>query len=380
MMETINFSVKLDSPLLSIPDISVSRKPRRDRVVLHTIRRVASADSMEIERLVENTMRRFGLPLLSFTTAAVLAAVTPSVVAAQSWPARPVTIVVPYPAGIAPDIVGRFLAQELGDKLGQRFLVDNRTGASGDIGAMAVARAAPDGHTILLATPYPIGLNKLMSPDLKFDPEKDFTPIVLIAKSPHIIVAGAGSPAKDLKALIAHAKANPGKLNAGIPGTGTTAHIALEALLNLSGTSMTMVPYRGSPPVSDLVGAQIDVGVGLVPSYVSMVNAGQLRGLAVTSSKRSEQLPDVPTAEKAGFPGFEATAWYVLAAPAGTPPDIIQKINSVVNDYIRSEKGKQQFYTLDMQAAGGTPAEAMAFIASEMVKWGPVIKKANIKM
>jgi tripartite-type tricarboxylate transporter receptor subunit TctC len=380
MMETINFSVKLDSPLLSIPDISVSRKPRRDRVVLHTIRRVASADSMEIERLVENTMRRFGLPLLSFTTAAVLAAVTPSVVAAQSWPARPVTIVVPYPAGIAPDIVGRFLAQELGDKLGQRFLVDNRTGASGDIGAMAVARAAPDGHTILLATPYPIGLNKLMSPDLKFDPEKDFTPIVLIAKSPHIIVAGAGSPAKDLKALIAHAKANPGKLNAGIPGTGTTAHIALEALLNLSGTSMTMVPYRGSPPVSDLVGAQIDVGVGLVPSYVSMVNAGQLRGLAVTSSKRSEQLPDVPTAEEAGFPGFEATAWYVLAAPAGMPPDIIQKINSVVNDYIRSEKGKQQFYTLDMQAAGGTPAEAMAFIASEMVKWGPVIKKANIKM
>jgi tripartite-type tricarboxylate transporter receptor subunit TctC len=326
-------------------------------------------------------MRRLGLSLLSFTTAAVLAAaVAPSVVSAQSWPARPVSIVVPYPAGIAPDIVGRFLAQELGEKLGQRFLIDNRTGASGDIGAMAVARAAPDGYTILLATPYPIGLNKLMSPDLKFDPERDFTPIVLIAKSPHIIVAGSASQAKDLKALVAYAKANPGKLNAGIPGAGTTAHIALEALLNLSGTTMTMVPYRGSPPVSDLVGAQIDVGVGLVPSYVSMVNAGQLRGLAVTSSKRSEQLPDVPTAEEAGFPGFEATAWYVLAAPAGTPPDIIQKINAVVNDYIRSEKGKQQFYTLDMQAAGGTPAEATAFIASEMVKWAPVIKKANIKM
>jgi tripartite-type tricarboxylate transporter receptor subunit TctC len=326
-------------------------------------------------------MRRLGLSLLSFTTAAVLAAaVAPSVVSAQSWPARPVSIVVPYPAGIAPDIVGRFLAQELGEKLGQRFLIDNRTGASGDIGAMAVARAAPDGYTILLATPYPIGLNKLMSPDLKFDPEKDFTPIVLIAKSPHIIVAGSASQAKDLKALVAYAKANPGKLNAGIPGIGTTAHIALEALLNLSGSTMTMVPYRGSPPVSDLVGAQIDVGVGLVPSYVSMVNAGQLRGLAVTSSKRSEQLPDVPTAEEAGFPGFEATAWYVLAAPAGTPPDVIQKINAVVNDYIRSEKGKQQFYTLDMQAAGGTPAEATAFIASEMVKWAPVIKKANIKM
>jgi tripartite-type tricarboxylate transporter receptor subunit TctC len=326
-------------------------------------------------------MRRLRLRLLSFTIATMLAATgAPSVASAQSWPARPVTIVVPYPAGIAPDIVGRLLAQELGDKLGQRFLIDNRTGASGDIGAMAVARAAPDGYTILLSTPYPIGLNKLMSPDLKFDPERDFSPIVLIAKSPHIIVSGAASQPKDLKALIAYAKANPGKLNAGIPGTGTTAHIALEALLNLSGTMMTMVPYRGSPPVSDLVGAQIDIGVGLVPSYVSMVTGGQLRGLAVTSSKRSEQLPDVPTAEEAGFPGFEATAWYVLAAPTGTPPEVIQRINAVVNDYMRSEKGKQQFYTLDMQAAGGTPADASAFIASEMIKWAPIIKKANIKM
>jgi tripartite-type tricarboxylate transporter receptor subunit TctC len=326
-------------------------------------------------------MRRFGPSLLSFTTAAVLAAaVAPSAVSAQSWPARPITIVVPYVPGSSPDIVGRLLAQELGDKLGQRFVVDNRTGASGDIGAMAVARAAPDGYTILLATPYPIGLNKLMSADLKFDPEKDFSPIVLVGKSPHIIVSGAASQLKDLKTLIAYAKANPGKLSAGTPGTGTTAHIALEALLSLSGTAMTMVPYRGSPAVSDLIGAQIDLGVGLVPSYVPIINAGQLRGLAVTSSKRSEQLPDVPTAEEAGFPGFEATAWYVLAAPTGTPPDVIQKINAVVNDYIRSEKGKQQFYTLDMQAAGGTPAEATAFIASEMLKWGPVIKKANIKM
>jgi hypothetical protein len=217
-------------------------------------------------------MHRFGPSLLSFTTAVLLAAtVAPTVVSAQSWPARPVSIVVRYPAGIAPDIVGRLRAQEFGDKLGQRFLIDNRTGASGDIGAMAVARAGPDGYTILLATPYPIGLNKLMSPDFKFDPEKDFSPIVLIAKSPHIIVSGAASPARDLKALIAYAKANPGKMNAGIPGTGTTAHIALEALLNLSGTAMTTVPYRGSPPVSDLVGAQIYIGVGLVPSYVSMV-------------------------------------------------------------------------------------------------------------
>lgn len=315
-----------------------------------------------------------------FATAVALAALAPSLASAQSWPTRPVTMVVPFNAGIAPDIVGRFLAEELGEKLGQRFVVENRVGASGNIGAQTVAKAAPDGYTILLATPYPIGFNKLMSTGLKFDPEQDFAPIVVIAKSPQIIVSGPSLPAKNLKELIAYAAANPGKLNAGIPGIGTTSHIALESLLNLSGTRMTSVPYRGSPPATDLISGQIDIGVGLVPSYVGMVNSGALRGLAVTSSKRSEQLPNVPTAEESGFPSFEATAWYVLAAPTGTPADIIQKINTVVNNYIRSEKGKQQFFTLDMQAGGGTPEDAKAFVASEIVKWGPVITKANIRM
>jgi tripartite-type tricarboxylate transporter receptor subunit TctC len=219
-----------------------------------------------------------------------------------------------------------------------------------------------------------------MSSDLKFDPERDFTPIVFVAKSPQIFVSGPQLPAKDLKELIAHAKANPGKLNAGIPGIGTTSHIALEYLLNLSGTQMTAVPYRGAPPPSDLMSGQLDIGVGLIPSYVGLVNSGGLRALAVTSSERSEQLPNVPTASESGFPGFEATAWYVLAAPAGTPDDVVQKINAIVNDYIRSEKGRKQFRTLDMQPGGGTPQEARAFIAGEMAKWAPVIKKANIRM
>jgi tripartite-type tricarboxylate transporter receptor subunit TctC len=316
---------------------------------------------------------------LAYAAALALLA-APSLVSAQSWPTRPVTMVVPFNAGIAPDIVGRFLAEELGEKLGQRFVVENRTGASGNIGAMAVAKAAPDGHTVLLATPYPIGFNKFMSSDLKFDPERDFTPIVVIGKSPQIFVSGPKLPAKDLKELIAHAKANPGKLNAGIPGIGTTSHIALEYLLNLSGTRMTAVPYRGAPPPSDLISGQLDIGVGLIPSYVGLVNSGALRALAVTSAQRSAQLPDVPTAAEAGFPGFEATAWYVLAAPAGTPADIVEKINAVVNAYIRSEKGKKQFYTLDMQAGGGTPEDAKAFLAGEMTKWAPIIKRANIRM
>jgi tripartite-type tricarboxylate transporter receptor subunit TctC len=332
---------------------------------------------MSMEKIMRIPMpRRFG----PATAAMLVLLAAPSIAAAQSWPARPVTMVVPFNAGIAPDIVGRFLAEELSEKLGQRFVVENRTGASGNIGALAVARAAPDGYTILLATPYPIGLNKFMSSDLKFDPERDFTPIVFVAKSPQIFVSGPQLPAKDLKELIAHAKANPGKLNAGIPGIGTTSHIALEYLLNLSGTQMTAVPYRGAPPPSDLMSGQLDIGVGLIPSYVGLVNSGGLRALAVTSSERSEQLPNVPTASESGFPGFEATAWYVLAAPAGTPDDVVQKINAIVNDYIRSEKGRKQFRTLDMQPGGGTPQEARAFIAGEMAKWAPVIKKANIRM
>jgi tripartite-type tricarboxylate transporter receptor subunit TctC len=299
---------------------------------------------------------------------------------AQSWPARPVTIVVPFPAGGAPDMVARFLADDLGQRLGQRFLVENRVGASGNLGALAVAKASPDGHTLMLTTPYPVGLNKLMSTNLKFDPERDFTPIILVGKSPQIFVSGPSLPARNLKEVINYAAANPGKLNVGIPGIGTTSHIALEYLLNTSGTQVTTVTYRGSPPPTDIIGGQIDIGVGLVTSYVGMVQTGALRALAVTSSQRSGHLPDTPTAQESGFPDFEATAWYVLAAPAGISEDIVKKLNAATNEYIRSEKGKKQFFTVDLLASGGTPQDAKAFLASEIVKWGPLVKKANIRM
>jgi tripartite-type tricarboxylate transporter receptor subunit TctC len=317
--------------------------------------------------------------LSPFLLAALAAALTPAPAAAQPYPARPVTVVMPYNAGNAPDMVARFMAQDLSERLGQRFLVENRTGASGNLGAMQVAKAAPDGYTLLLSTPNPVGFNKLMGAQIQFDPETDFTPVAVIAKSPQLIVAHVKTPANNLKELIDYARANPGKLNVGIPGTGTTSHIALEYLLQLSGTQMSMVPYRSSM-TADLLSGQIDVGVGLVPSYVGAVNTGQLRGLAVTSRQRSAQLPDVPTAEEAGFPGFEATAWYVLVAPSGTPKEAIATLNKAVNEYIASAKAKEQFHTLDMLPVGGTPEEAKAFLASEVSKWGPLIAKAKIRM
>jgi len=312
--------------------------------------------------------------------AAIFVLATPLSASAQSWPVRPVTMVVPFPAGGAPDIVARFLSDGLGQRLGQRVIVENRTGASGNIGALSVAKSAPDGYTIMMATPYPIALNKLMSSDLKFDPEHDFAPIVLVGKSPQIFVSGPSLPAKNLKEVIAYAAAHPGKLNVGIPGIGTTSHIALEYLLNVSDTRVTTVTYRGSPPPTDIIGGQIDIGVGLVTGYVGMVQSGGLHALAVTSKERSQHLPDTPTAEESGFPNFEATAWYVLAAPTGTPPEVIQKLNAATNEYIRSDKGKQQFFTVDLQAGGGSPEQAKAFVAGEIVKWGPLIKKANIRM
>jgi tripartite-type tricarboxylate transporter receptor subunit TctC len=315
-----------------------------------------------------------------FTIATILAAVLGlASVHAQSWPMRPVTMIVPFPAGGATDLLARALGLELTEKLGQQFVIDNRTGATGNIGAATAAKAPPDGYTILFSTPGPIALNQLMSKSLPFDPQKDFTPIVLIAKSPHIFIARTSLPAKDIGELLAFAKANPGKINAGIPGNGTTANISLELLLQQTGAKVTLVPYRGGVPMTaDIIGGQIDIGADLISSQVAQVSGGQVRALAVTSSRRSEQLPNVPTVAESGFPGFEATAWFLLAVPAATPADIVQKINAVVNGWLHSDKGRKQLVTLDLQASGGTPQDAKAFIVSEIAKWEPVIKAANI--
>lgn len=267
----------------------------------------------------------------------------------------------------------------VGEKLGQKFVIDNRTGATGNIGAAAAAKAPADGYTILFSTPGPIALNRLMSKGLSFDPQKDFTPIVLIAKSPHIYIASKSLPAKDLGELLEFAKINPGKVTVGIPCNGTTAHISLQLLLHHTGAKMTLVPYRGGVPLTaDIIGGQIDIGTDLISSQVPQVSSGGVRALAVTSSKRSEQLPNVPTVAESGFPGFEATAWFVLAVLAGTPADVVQKVNAVVNGYLQSDKGKQQMTKLDLQASGGTPEVAKAFIAGEVTKWALVIQSANI--
>jgi tripartite-type tricarboxylate transporter receptor subunit TctC len=317
----------------------------------------------------------------SFLFAFVALLALPIAATAQSWPTRPVTFIVPFPAGGNIDILARRVAQDLSEKTGQQFIVDNRAGAGGNIGGGAAAKAAPDGYTFLFGTPGPIATNKLMYKNLPFDSEKDFAPVILAAKSPLIVVAHPSTPAKDLKELIAYAKANPGKLNAGNPGNGTLGHITSELLQQNTGTKMTHVPYRGTAPLTtDVLGGQVNVAMDFMPTYVPLVKDGRLRALAVTSSERAPELPDVMTVAEAGFAGFEATAWYAIVAPTGVPAEIVQKLTALTNDFLKSEKGKAFLGQQAMQAAGGSPDDLKAFIKSEIAKWGPIVKGANISM
>jgi tripartite-type tricarboxylate transporter receptor subunit TctC len=296
-----------------------------------------------------------------------------------AWPTRPVTIIVPFTAGATSDLVARALAAHLSTELGQPFVVDNRGGAGGNIGSAAVVRATPDGYTLLLATTGPAANNKLLYKDMPYDPQRDLAPIALIGKSPVLVTAGMNVPAKNIKELVDYAKANPGKVTAGYPGNGTLGHIAGELLQQRAGVKFVQVQYRGSPPIiDDLLGGTIDIAMDSMAPYVPFVQQNKLRGLGIASTSRWPQLPDVPTIAESGFAGFEASVWYAFVAPVGTPPDIITKLNTAANDYLKTPAAAALFKTLGIEASGGTPEQLHSFVDAELAKWGPIIKSANI--
>jgi len=319
------------------------------------------------------------------TISAILVAlvVSASVVAtarAENWPSRFITVVVSFPAGGPTDVLARAVAGELADKLGQQVVVENRSGAGGNVGAAYVAKSAADGHTLLFATTSVVN-NRFMYRNVPFDADRDFVPIILISKTPIVLVASPATGLKSLDALIARAKAEPGRINLGSPGHGTVAHIAAESLQRLAGFKLTHVPYRGSSPmIADLLGNQIDVVTDLLPTQIPQLKAGKYAGIAITSVQRSAALPDLPTVVESGFPAFEASSWNALLAPAGTPVDVIGKLNAAVNAYVASDKGKQDLAKFDMQVGGGSPDDLRTFMAAEVAKWGPIIKAANIVM
>jgi tripartite-type tricarboxylate transporter receptor subunit TctC len=314
-------------------------------------------------------------------SAASILLILPSIAVAETWPTRPITLICPFGAGGAPDIIARFVAQELGDKLGQKVVVENRTGASGNIGTAAVAKAAPDGYMLLLGTPSPLVINRLIEGTKQsFDPDTELTPIGVIGKSASILVTSPQSKVKTLQDLVAAAKANPGGMNAGVPGLGTSSHIAMELLMQVTGTKFAAIPYRGTPPLADLLGGQIDVAITPTIAYIALINEGALRPLAVTSLERSAQAPNVPTVHELSYKDFEATTWYVLMAPTGTPPAIIDRINEITNAYLKSEGGQKMLVQFDVAAGGGTPQAAKEYLTSEVEKWRPIVKAANFKM
>jgi tripartite-type tricarboxylate transporter receptor subunit TctC len=306
--------------------------------------------------------------------------VTPLAAQQAVWPSRPVTMIVPFPAGGSSDILARAMAEHVGAAIGQSIVIENRGGAGGNVGASAAAKAAPDGYTILFATTGPAATNTLMYKNLTFDSRRDFAPIGLVGKTPVIITARPDAPVKDLKDLIAYAKANPGKLSAGFPGNGTLGHITGVLLRQQGGVDVKEVQYRGGGPIiSDLLGGHIDIAMDAMTQYVPLVQDGKLRALAIAGAARWKQLPEVPTVSEAGLPGFEASVWYCLLAPSGVSSDVVAKLNAAVNDYLKSAKAQDLFEKLGIVISGGTPADLKTFIGQEIAKWGPVVKAAKIE-
>ena len=301
--------------------------------------------------------------------------------AAESWPARPVTVLCPFAAGTSTDTLMRLVTASLSGRFGQNFIVENRPGANGNIAAGAAARAVPDGYTLLIATVGPIVNNKFMYKNLDFDPDRAFAPIVLLAYSPLIIVASPKLPVTNLQELFAYAKERRGPLNAGTVGVGSQAHITIQLINKLGGISIGHVPYRiTSQALPDLASGDLQLSVQYVPTFVPQVESGMLRGLAITSRKRLPELPDVRTADESGLPGFEANGWSALFGPAGMPPDIVDKINEGVNVFLGSEVGRQQLARIWMTPVGGTPEQLADYLKSENAKWGPIIKGTGLSL
>ena len=314
-------------------------------------------------------------------------ALAPRLVPAQgAWPSRPVRIVVPFAAAGTTDILARALAPELGRVFGQTFIVDNKPGAGGNLGAAEVAKAAPDGYTLLMGTVGTHGINASLYPKLPYDPIKDFAPITLVAGVPNVLVM---NPAKaqalgihTVADLIRYARAHPGKLNMASSGNGTSIHLSGELFKSMTGTFLLHFPYRGSgPALLDLIGGTMDLMFDNLPSALPQIKAGKLIALAVTSAERSAALPDVPTIAEAGpVKGFEASSWFGLLAPTGTPPDIIDRIQQETAKALGAPALKERLLSQGAIPSGMTPAEFTRFIAAESKKWAQVVKVSGAKV
>ncbi len=318
------------------------------------------------------------------TAAALLlctAAVAETANAAETpYPVRPVRFIVPFAPGGSTDTLARTLAQRLSDALGQQVVVDNRAGGNGNIGTEIVARALPDGHTIVLGYIANLGIGPSLYAKLPFDPVKDFAPVTLLAVAPNILVAHPSVPVKNVRELVAYAKANPQKVNYASAAVASLGHLAGELLNSSAGIQMQHVPYKGSgQAVIDLLAGQVQIMFSGMSSVMPHIKANKLRPLAVTGAQRSPAVPEVPTIAEAGYPGFEASAWYGVLAPAGTPKPVVTRLNAEILRALKLPEVKERLENVGFEIVGGTPEAFGAYIKSEIAKWAKVVKASGVK-
>ena len=299
----------------------------------------------------------------------------------DKWPSKPITYIVPFAAGGTTDVLARVIANKLGPALGTSVIVDNKPGAGGNIGSDFVAKAAPDGYTILGGTISSHAINVSLYPNMPYDPIKSFQPVTLIGTLPNVLVVNADSPYHNLKELIAAAKAKPEALTFGSSGNGTSQHLSSELFQSMTGSKMLHIPFKGSAPAMQaLLGKQVDLVFENILSAVPLIQSGKLRALAVTSSKRASGLPDVPSLAEAGLPGYEIVSWQAVFAPAGTPQPIVQRLATEIGKIINEPDVKARLAGLGVEPSGAGPAELAALQKSEVAKWGKLIKASNIKV
>ena len=300
---------------------------------------------------------------------------------AQQFPTKPIRIIVAYTPAGATDILARAVGQKMSESFGQPVIVDNRPGANGNIGTDLAAKATPDGHTLLMVTAGSHGINPSLYRKLPWDAVKDFAPVSLVAMVPNIMVVNNSVPAKSVKEFIAYLKANPNKFNYGSPGNGSTAHLSQELFKTMTGTNMQHIPYKGSAGVmADVIAGQIIVTIDNMPPYISQVKAGKLRALAVSTAKRSPAMPDLPTIAEAGVPGYSASAWFGLVAPAGAPKPVIDKLAAETQRILKLPDVSERLSGLGAESVGDRPEQFAAHIKSEIAKWAKVIQDARVEL
>ena len=300
---------------------------------------------------------------------------------AQAWPAKPIRIVVPFPPGGGTDIIARETSQRVAKATGWTFVIDNKPGAGGNLGVDSVAKSPADGYTIVLGQSSNLAINPTLYSKLPYDPQKDLAPIVLVANAPLVMVTGMNTPYKSLADVVTAAKAKPGQLNFASPGNGTVAHLTSELFQKAAGVKTQHVPYKGAAQaLTDVISGTVDLYMSSVPTLLGQIKQGKLRPLAVSSAKRVDDLPGVPTINESGYRGFDAVTWFGLLAPAGTPKEVIVRLNTEFNKTLKDPELIKRLGDEGADAAGGTPEQFAALIRDEIPRWGKVVKDSGAKV